>query len=86
MNQVSDEDLDLMIDMAHDRERGVSRMLLPRGRPLNFYKTIAAIDFLTFISSLSTSQISGFVANSTPESEALAARYVELGSKATKQE
>ena len=56
------------------------------GRPLNFYKTIAAIDFLTFISSLSTPRKSGFAPDSTPESEALAARYVELGSKATKQE
>jgi hypothetical protein len=27
--QTSDEDLDLMIDMASERERGVSRILLP---------------------------------------------------------
>ena len=48
------------------------------GRPLNFYKTIAAIDFLTFISSLATTRMSGFVPDHTPESRALAARYVSL--------
>jgi hypothetical protein len=46
------------------------------GRPLNFYKTIAAIDFLTFISSLTTTTMSGFVPDYTPESKVLAARYV----------
>lgn len=50
------------------------------GRPLNFYKTIAAVDFLTFISSLSTQRISGFVPNPTPESQALAIRYDGLAS------
>jgi hypothetical protein len=49
------------------------------GRPLNFYKTIAALDFLTFISSLNTTSMSGFVPDDTPESTALAARYVEVG-------
>lgn len=42
------------------------------GKPINFYKTIAAIDFLTFISSLNTKRISGFVPNSTSESIRLA--------------
>jgi hypothetical protein len=45
------------------------------GRPISFYKTIAAVDFLTFISSLKTSKMSGFVPSHTPESKALAARY-----------
>ena len=49
------------------------------GRPLNFYKTIAAIDFLTFISSLETTTMSGFVPDDTPESTSLAARYVAMG-------
>jgi hypothetical protein len=48
------------------------------GRPLNFYKTIAAIDFLTFISSLMTTSMSGFVPDYTPESNSLAARYVAV--------
>jgi hypothetical protein len=46
------------------------------GSPLSFYKTIAAVDFLTFISSLKTSKMSGFVPNHTSESKALAARYL----------
>ncbi len=45
------------------------------GRPLNFYKTIAGIDFLTFISSLNTNHISGFVPDDTPESTQLATIY-----------
>lgn len=49
------------------------------GRPLNFYKTIAAVDFLTFISSLKTTTMSGFVPDDTPESTSLAARYVAMG-------
>ncbi len=49
------------------------------GRPLNFYKTIAAVDFLTLISSFKTSKMSGFVSNHTPESKGLAARYVAVG-------
>jgi hypothetical protein len=48
------------------------------GRPLNFYKTIAAIDFLTFISSLMTTSMSGFAPDYTPESRALAARYIAI--------
>ena len=48
------------------------------GRPLNFYKTIAAIDVLTFISSLKTTTMSGFVPDDTPESTSLAARYIEM--------
>ena len=46
------------------------------GRPLNFFKTIAAVDFLTFLSSLMTSNMSGFSPDRTVESEALATRYV----------
>lgn len=45
------------------------------GRPISFYKTIASVDFLTFVSSLKTSKVSGFVPSHTPESKALAARY-----------
>jgi len=44
------------------------------GRPLNFYKTIAAVDFLTFISSLGTNYISGFVPDPTNESKGLSLR------------
>jgi len=53
------------------------------GRPINFYKTIAAVDFLTFISSLNTRTISGFIPGRTAESSALAARYVSLGARNT---
>jgi hypothetical protein len=53
------------------------------GRPLNFYKTIAAIDFLTFISSLKTATMSGFVPDDTPESSSLAERYVRMGNAST---
>ena len=44
------------------------------GRPISFYKTIAAVDFLTFVSSLSTSKVSGFVPAHAPQSTALAER------------
>jgi hypothetical protein len=50
------------------------------GRPINFYKTIAAVDFLTFTSSLSCPTKSGFAPDRTPESKALAARYLSLRS------
>ena len=49
------------------------------GRPINFYKTIAALDFLTFISSLKTTTASGFVPEDTQESTSLAARYIAMG-------
>jgi hypothetical protein len=52
------------------------------GRPISFYKTIAAVDFLTFVSSLKTSKMSGFVPAHTPQSTALAARYVAAASQA----
>jgi hypothetical protein len=48
------------------------------GKPINFYKTIAAIDFLTFVSSLKTNEISGFVPNETTEAKKLALRYLTL--------
>jgi hypothetical protein len=48
------------------------------GKPINFYKTVAAIDFLTFISSLKSRQMSGFVPDQTSASKALAAHYIEL--------
>ncbi len=51
------------------------------GKPINFYKTIAAVDFLTFISSLSTPKMSGFVPDRTSESSGLAAHYVSLRAK-----
>jgi len=46
------------------------------GSPLNLCKTIAAVDFLTLISSLNTAKISEFIPDSTPESKAPAACYV----------
>ncbi len=48
------------------------------GRPINFYKTIAAVDFLTFVSSLNTRTMSGFAPERTSESRGLAAHYVSL--------
>lgn len=48
------------------------------GRPINFYKTISAIDILTFVSMLKTSKMSGFAPSETPESKLLAIRYCEL--------
>jgi hypothetical protein len=48
------------------------------GRPINFYKTISAIDILTFVSMLKTPRMSGFAPSETPESKALAIRYGEM--------
>jgi hypothetical protein len=48
------------------------------GRPINFYKTISAIDILTFVSMLRMPKMSGFAPNETPESKALADRYRQL--------
>jgi hypothetical protein len=48
------------------------------GRPINFYKTISAVDILTFISMLQTTKMTGFVPEHTAESRALAERYREL--------
>jgi hypothetical protein len=48
------------------------------GRPINFYKTIGAVDILTFISMLQTTKMTGFVPEHTAESRALAERYREL--------
>ena len=48
------------------------------GRPINFYKTISAIDILTFVSMLKTTKMSGFAPSQTPESNALAERYRRL--------
>ncbi len=48
------------------------------GRPINFYKTISAVDILTFISMLQTENRTGFVPEYTAESRALAERYREL--------
>lgn len=48
------------------------------GRPINFYKTISAIDILTFVSMLKTSKMSGFAPEDTPESKVLAIRYCQL--------
>jgi hypothetical protein len=47
------------------------------GRPLNFYKTIAAVDFLTFVSSF-RANISWFAPDPTPDSRTLAAFYMAL--------
>lgn len=51
------------------------------GKPVNFYKTIAAVDFLTFISSLNTSTMSGFAPERIFESSGLAAHYLSLRAK-----
>jgi hypothetical protein len=48
------------------------------GRPLNFFKTIAAVDFLTYLSLLKPLNMSGFPPDKTAESAALAARYEAL--------
>lgn len=48
------------------------------GRPLNFYKTIASVDFLAFISSLNTPRASRFAPNKTTASAQLAAEYHAL--------
>jgi len=53
------------------------------GKPINFYKTIAAVDFLTFISSLNTPTMSGFAPERTSDSSRLAAHYVSLRAKNT---
>jgi hypothetical protein len=45
------------------------------GSPINFYKTIAALDFLTFIASLKTKRMSGFAPDHSTASKALAASY-----------
>lgn len=48
------------------------------GRPINFYKTISAVDILTFVSMLQTNRMTGFVPEHTTDSRALAGRYCEL--------
>lgn len=48
------------------------------GRPINFYKTISAIDILTFVSMLKTTKMSGFAPSQTSESNALAEHYRRL--------
>ena len=48
------------------------------GRPINFCKTISAVDILTFVSMLKTTKMSGYVPDHTPKSRALAERYREL--------
>ncbi|NLS01138.1 hypothetical protein HGP17_30265 [Rhizobium sp. P38BS-XIX] len=50
------------------------------GRPLNFYKTISAVDFLTFISSL-RANLSWFAPTPTTTSLKLAAVYEKLARK-----
>jgi hypothetical protein len=51
---------------------------LDYGKPINFYKTISAIDILTFVSMLKTSRMSGFAPAETTESRALTALYVQM--------
>jgi hypothetical protein len=48
------------------------------GRPINFYKTISAVDILTFVSMLQTKRMTGFVPPHTAESSALAERLRKL--------
>jgi hypothetical protein len=47
------------------------------GSPINFYKTIAAVDFLTFVASFNAN-LSWLTPNSTPESVKLAAHFRAL--------
>jgi len=49
------------------------------GKPINFYKTISAVDSLTFIASLRMQKKSGFAPEAPHESKALAARYPQPG-------
>lgn len=48
------------------------------GQPINFYKTISAVDILTFVSMLQTNKMTGFVPAHTADSRVLAKRYYEL--------
>jgi hypothetical protein len=48
------------------------------GKPINFFKTVSAVDILTFASALRTPKISGFAPEHTLESKALAQRYRRL--------
>ncbi len=48
------------------------------GRPINFYKTLSAVDILTFVSSLKMPKYSGFVPPNTPESDVLAELYIAM--------
>ncbi len=51
------------------------------GKPINFFKTISAVDILTFVSTLKMSKMpkwAGFVPEHTPESVALAERFRRL--------
>jgi hypothetical protein len=49
------------------------------GRSLNFYKTIAAVDFLTLVASFTTNSISGFAPSQTLGSKTLARYYLSIG-------
>jgi hypothetical protein len=48
------------------------------GRPINFYKTLGAVDILTFVSMLQTNKMTGFVPPHTAESRALSERFYSL--------
>ena len=48
------------------------------GRPINFYKIMAAVEFLTFVSSF-TANVSWFAPSPTEQSNKLAAYYLLLG-------
>jgi hypothetical protein len=48
------------------------------GRPINFFKTISAVDILTLVSALKMPKVSGLAPDYTPESKALAERYRRL--------
>jgi hypothetical protein len=48
------------------------------GRPLNFFKTISAVDFLTMLSSFDTYRVYAFAASPSDASRALAKRYAAL--------
>jgi hypothetical protein len=51
------------------------------GRPINFFKTISAIDILTFVSTLQMAKMpkfAGFLPDDTAESKKLAKRYRQL--------
>ena len=51
------------------------------GKPINFYKIVGAVDFLTFVSSF-TANISWFAPDATPKSQTLTTHYHALASLA----
>jgi hypothetical protein len=55
------------------------------GKPINFYKTIGAVDFLSFVSAF-RANISWFGSDTTDESERLASYYRKLQNLGSKRD